>query len=119
MIEQTAPWLYYARLAVMSLGAFTIGFALYVATLYLRGQLATRSYRHAAHVVGICASYCLLAGTMVITLGERLVHDKPLDWRSPVALVAFALGGWALSKLIKERARDPLREERRKGERHG
>lgn len=92
------------RLLVVSAGAFTIGFALYIGWLYHKGHLRSGIYGRGRHVTLIMASYVLLAGELIVEIAYRAIHGDPITWRLPVATVAFALGSWALYQLIKTRA---------------
>ena len=105
MIADHSLNLFYAmRIAVLSLGAFTIGFAIYVGIIYARGGLHSEVYGRGRHVMFIAISYCLLAGELIFEIGQRAVNAQPITWRLPVAVVAFGLGTYALYKLLGTRA---------------
>ena len=106
MIASHSENLFYAfRIAVLSLGAFTIGFAIYVGFIYYRGALHSEVYGRGRHVMFIAISYCLLAAELVFEIAQRAVNSYPITWRLPVAAVAFGLGSYALLKIVKTRAK--------------
>ena len=97
-------FLHASQIAVLSLGAFTIGFALYIGWVYHRGGLHSGLYGRGRHVAFIVASYCLLAVGFLVEIAQHTIHDEPVTWRLPVAAVAFGLGTYALYKLLGTRA---------------
>ena len=99
--------LYMYRVFIISLGGFTIGFALYVAFLYQRGHLHAGSYHQGIHVTAICFSYILLAAGLTSEIAYRALRSEPITWRLPLATAAFLSGIWALYQLVHTRARDP------------
>ena len=105
MIAEHSLNLFYAmRIAVLSLGAFTVGFAIYVGIIYARGALHSEVYGRGRHVMFIAISYCLLAAELVFEIGQRAVNSYPITWRLPVAAVAFGLGSYALFKIVKTKS---------------
>lgn len=92
---------------VVSLGAFILGFAIYVGWKYHRGALRTGIYKGSKHVLAITISY----GLLIVHLTAETVNDThrgaPITWRLPLATVAFVLGIWALLVLVKYRALQP------------
>lgn len=96
--------LYLWRILVVSMGAFTVGFALFIGWAYSRGNLRSGIYRRGRHVAAIMASYCILATELIVEIGHRAIYAEPVTWRLPVATVAFGLGIWALYQLVKARA---------------
>jgi len=106
MIASHSENLFYAfRIAVLSLGAFTIGFAIYVGIIYYRGALHSEVYGRGRHVMFIAISYCLLAAELVFEIAQRAVNSYPITWRLPMAAVAFGLGSYALLKIVKTRSK--------------
>ena len=105
MIADHSENLFYAiRIAVISVGAFTIGFAVYVGIIYARGALHSEVYGRGRHVLFIAISYCLLALALVTEIARRAVDVEHVTWRLPVAAVAFGLGSYALFKIVKTKS---------------
>ena len=106
MIADHSENLFYAmRILVLSLGAFTIGFAVYVGIIYARGALHSEVYGRGRHVLFIAISYCLLALALVTEIARRAIDVEHVTWRLPLAAVAFGLGSYALLKIVKTRAK--------------
>ena len=95
------------RLAVIALGGFNIGFALFVGMRYLKGDLHSGIYRGGRHVYAMMTSYVLLTGFGVTELAGRALRQVGFSWRLPVATAAFLLGTWALYQLMKYRSKLP------------
>ena len=99
------------RLAMVALGGFNVGFALYVGMRYLKGDLHSGIYRGGRHVYAMMTSYVLLTAFAIGEFNGRIQRDVALSWRLSVATVAFSLGTWALYQLMKYRSKTPLGKE--------
>lgn len=100
------------RALVLGCGAFTIGLGIYLAWTYWRQVLwPSRPYDARAHVLAIVVSYVLLLVALEAEILHRAVDRDPPTWRLAVGTIAFPLGAYALTRLVKIRAKDPKPED--------
>lgn len=93
------------RFLLISIGFFNIGFAGFVATMYLKGHFHSGIYNYGRHVFAIMLSYVTLTAAMMYEIG---IHEnQPITWRLPVGTIAFLLGTWAIYSITVVRAKLP------------
>jgi hypothetical protein len=89
------------RVVVLGIGAFDMGFALTMAYVYVRNHKDPGPYRKVRHVLAITASYVILCAGLWAFIFDRSVHGAPITWRLPLATVAWPLGIYALTQLLR------------------
>ena len=85
----------------LAVGAFTFGLGLIVIWWYLRGRFHDSPYGRAGHVIAISVSYLLLLATTWTTVFIHAVERQPNTFRLFTTSIAYPLGAFALSRLIR------------------
>lgn len=96
-------WVQALRVATFALGAFSIGFALYIGYLYGKGVFHSGIYRRGWHVAAIIVAWIMMITEEMVEIGEHW-DDPTTNWHLPYFTVAISLGTFALYQLVRVRA---------------
>ena len=89
----------FIRLVAMFQGAFVFGLAFYIFMHHASYHHYTGNKLLRRHIVTIALSYVLLTLFVGLELVDRF--GDPLTYRTPLGIIAFGLGDYALATMVK------------------